>query len=246
MGDLPEHLGVNEGWLERRFDLFEKICLPSIVRQTENSFQWLIFLDLATPEKFVKRMEKISSKYDFLVPVYCQDMREDFLIEEMNERSSPGKTRIMTRLDNDDAVDPHLVEEIQRMSRKHARSNNLEKGFFVSFPLGCTGFEGSYYIRRFQYNPFVSFVSLPTFKKTIFGWDHTRIAEVAPVFCKYTTPMWCQTIHGENIGNTVRGLYLPWGIGCNFTERVSGDSSRAFLWQCSEFWRSLTRYISRK
>ena len=44
--------GLDPEWLKRRFDLFERVCLPSVDRQTEGAFQWLVFLDWATPVPF--------------------------------------------------------------------------------------------------------------------------------------------------------------------------------------------------
>lgn len=239
-------LGLDEGWLDRRFELFERVCLPSMARQTEKSFQWLIFLDEETPDRFVRRMDELNSEHEFLIPIYCQDRREEFVLNEMEKRKSRGNTRIMTRLDNDDAMHPRMIEETHSMARKQMKSQDLEQGFFISFPFGYSEHEGDYYLQLFRCNPFVSFVSSPDYEKTIFGWDHTKIAEVAPVICKYTWPMWGQVIHGENVANTIRGLYWPWGKYSGLMEGDGGAVTRSFGWQCKEFWRSFKRYILRK
>ena len=47
---------LDAGWLTRRFDLFERVCLPSLQRQTQGAFQWLVFLDWATPVSFKERI----------------------------------------------------------------------------------------------------------------------------------------------------------------------------------------------
>ncbi len=241
--DATEHLGLDNLWLERRFDLFEKTCLPSIVRQTRKSFHWLIFLDLETPERFVARMAELRSKYDFLIPIYCKDRGEEFVLREMKERGSPGSMRIMTRLDNDDVLHPRMIEKIQEVAEISCKTNDLERGFFISFPVGYSEFAGNYYLQFFRCNPFVSFVSEPEYEKTIFGWDHTKIGEVAPVVCKYTRPIWCQVIHGENVSNTVRGLYWPWGQLRGVSEGATKTGTRSVTWQCKEFWRSFKKYI---
>lgn len=37
-------------WLEHRFSLFEKYCLPSIKSQTCQDFEWIVLFDSSTPE----------------------------------------------------------------------------------------------------------------------------------------------------------------------------------------------------
>ena len=241
--NATEHLGLDDLWLERRFDLFEKTCLPSMIQQSQKSFQWLIFLDEETPGKFVARMDGLSSKYEYLIPIYCADRGEEFVLREMKDRGSASRTRIMTRLDNDDVLHPRMIEKIQKVAQSSGETKNLERGFFISFPLGYSELAGDYYLQFFRCNPFVSFVSVPEYKKTIFGWDHTKIGEVAPVVCKYTLPMWCQIIHGENVSNTVRGLYSPWGKLSGMVGREPKTSVRSFAWQCKEFGRTFKKYI---
>ena len=37
-------------WLEHRFEVFERYCLPSVAAQTATDFRWLCLFDAATPE----------------------------------------------------------------------------------------------------------------------------------------------------------------------------------------------------
>ena len=242
-GDPDAHVGLDEGWLERRFELFEKVCLPSLVRQTETAFQWLLLLDHETPERFVKRMEEWSFKYPFFNSIYLKKEDEALILKEMNERTDFNHTRIMTRLDNDDAIHPRMIENIQSMAHKYYKLNNLKRGFFISFPMGCSENDGGFYLQRFRYNPFISFVSLPDHDRTILYWDHTKITDVAPVYFKYTRPMWCQVIHDENVTNAVRGVYFPWGVSSEFAAGKKELNSRSLVWQCAEVWKSFKRYI---
>ena len=242
-GDPDAHLGLDEGWLERRFELFEKVCLPSLVRQTETAFQWLLLLDHETPERFVKRMEEWSFKYPFFNPIYLKKEDEALILKEMNERTNFDHTRIMTRLDNDDAIRPRMIENIQSMARKYCQSNHLKRGFFISFPMGYSENLDGVYLQRFRYNPFASFVSSSDYQRTILYWDHTKITDVAPVYFKYTWPMWCQVIHDENVANTIRGIYLPWGGRRNLATHTKELKRRSFAWQCAEVWRSFKYYL---
>jgi hypothetical protein len=41
----------NDEWLEDRFYLFGKYCLPSVLNQANKNFFGLFFFDISTPEK---------------------------------------------------------------------------------------------------------------------------------------------------------------------------------------------------
>lgn len=60
----------DEQYLDYRFQLFEKYCMPSIVGQTCQNFKWLILMDARTPERFKKRLEELHQQYDNLHAFY--------------------------------------------------------------------------------------------------------------------------------------------------------------------------------
>ena len=43
-------------WLEHRFEVFERYCLPSVAAQTATDFRWLCLFDAATPEPYRRRI----------------------------------------------------------------------------------------------------------------------------------------------------------------------------------------------
>ena len=45
--DLPTR---TDRWLEHRFEVFERYCLPSVAAQTSGNFTWLCLFDAATPD----------------------------------------------------------------------------------------------------------------------------------------------------------------------------------------------------
>ena len=45
-------------WLEHRFGLFEKYCLPSIANQTCKDFEWVVLFDDKTPDEFRNRISE--------------------------------------------------------------------------------------------------------------------------------------------------------------------------------------------
>ena len=53
-------------WLEHRFSLFEKYCLPSIKNQTYQKFEWIVLFDSMTLSLLSLKMDGSSQKYSGL------------------------------------------------------------------------------------------------------------------------------------------------------------------------------------
>lgn len=245
-GETAKPKGLDVAWLAHRFDLFEHICLPSVQRQTEGAFQWLVFLDWATPLPFKERMAALSVRYEFLRPVYCSQFDEEMALAEIRRREAPGNLRITTSLDSDDALHPLMVAKIQKVANEQASANDLQKGFFISFPIGCLERKGDFYIRRERYNPFTSFVSAPDCNRTILGCHPHAIAEVAPVVFATMRPMWCQVIHDDNVTVALSGVYWPWGGSSEFAPGITNGFRRDLGWQCAEVVRSAAKYFLKR
>ena len=245
--DLPPErqaarAGLDPGWLARRFELFERVCLASVARQTEPDFQWLVFLDEATPAAFRDRMAALAAAHPFLRPVYCARFEEGTVLPEIRRRETPGRLRITTRLDNDDAIHPRLIAQVRRLAERHAPRQDLGRGFFISFPIGCCERRGDFYLQRYRYNPFASYVSAPETDRTVLGADHRYVADVAPVVFAWGRPTWCQVIHEENVANRLRGVYWPGGARSAFGPFAAPGPQRSWIWKTTEFLRSAHAY----
>ena len=236
--------GLDVSWLTRRFDLFERVCLPAVDRQTEGAFQWLVFMDWATPVAFKERMAALSVHNDFLHPVYCSPFTDETAMAEIRRREEPGGVRITTSLDSDDALHPRMIENVQELARSHLAALDLKRGFFVSFPIGCTERDGDFYVRREVGNSFVSFVSAPECGQTVLAVEPAKIAAVAPVLSKHLRPMWCQAVHADNAAVPLRGVYWPWGGSSEFAPGVLNGFCRSPLWQFAEVVRSAASYVA--
>jgi Putative rhamnosyl transferase len=242
-GEQPVHMGIDEKWLTRRFDLFERVCLASVARQTELNFRWLIFMDWATPVAFKERMAALTVRYGFLQPIYCSQFDAALVLEEIHRLESPDSIRLTTRLDNDDAIHPRLIERVQARAREQLGSRDPARGFYISFPIGCSEQHADFYIQRYRFNPFTSFVSSQESETHVLSSDHRYIADVAPVIFEYCRPLWCQVIHGENVANELRGVYWPWGGSSEFAPGITNGFRRSPLWQTAEVVRSAFRYL---
>lgn len=57
-------------YLQYRFELFEKYCMPSMMGQTCQNFKWLVLFDINTPDEFKERISQYHEVYANLIPCY--------------------------------------------------------------------------------------------------------------------------------------------------------------------------------
>lgn len=192
-------------WLEHRFALFEKFCLPSIKSQTCQDFDWIVLFDSMTPELFKTRIAEFQMSCPQLIPVYVEPKDGRFFAEifraEMIKRLC-AKRVVSTYLDNDDALNVRFVEDLQQ------RVMTVDDGTFINYNDGYQYYEEDKYLMRIHYptNHFVSVVEKgdTTNVKGIFGYGgHSYIEKIEGVKIEHVRnlPMWCEVVHGRNMIN---------------------------------------------
>jgi hypothetical protein len=235
--------GAEAGNLARRFDWFERVCLASMDRQTEGAFHWLVFMDWATPVPFKERMAALAVHYDFLRPIYCSIFQEALVLEEIRRHETPACVRITTALDVAAALHPRMIEHVQELARANMAVLDLQKGFFIRFPVGCCERQGDFYIRRDLFNPFASFASAPGCDRTVLSADPGLPVGGLPVVAPAMRPMWCQVADPDLDPLPVTGVYWPWGGCSEFAPVVTKGFCRGGLWQTAEVLRSAARAL---
>ena len=154
---------LTDKWLEGRFELFEKYCLPSVVNQTEKNFVWLCLFDKDTPSVFRNRIGKHSESFPQLKVLYLSEEEARGLSskdEKVRCRYLKDKIKglieadynyvITTNLDNDDALDAHFVQRIQ----EEALCQN--ENVLIRFQYGMQYFEsfGGMLVMKYPHNHF--------------------------------------------------------------------------------------------
>ena len=198
-------------WLEHRFSLFEKYCLPSIKNQTCQNFEWIVLFDNMTPDSFKERIVSYQKECPQLTPVFVdpkngRDFAEIFRYEIIKRLKS--KRVISTYLDNDDALNVRFVEDLQQ------RILSVIDGTFFYYDEGYQFYTEDKYMLQIHYprNHFVSVVEKgdATTIKGIFGHGrHYYIDQIkgARIVHVKTVPMWCEVVHEKNILNDANFLF---------------------------------------
>jgi N-acetylglucosaminyl-diphospho-decaprenol L-rhamnosyltransferase len=53
----PESLiRAQEGWLQRRVELFQRYTIPSVAAQTVSGFHWIVYIDPESPPWLLERL----------------------------------------------------------------------------------------------------------------------------------------------------------------------------------------------
>ena len=195
-------------WLEHRFALFERYCLPSVKSQTCKDFVWIVLFDSSTPVRFKNIIADYQKECSQFVPVFVEPDNGRYFAnifqEEVRRRLPDGRCgRVLTTyLDNDDALNIKMVEDLQN------RVEALPNGTFIFYTDGYQYFTDDPYLMQILYkkNHFVSVIEGDSKDqvKSIYSYgSHYYIDKIKDVKIAYVSnePMWCQVVHDKNMGN---------------------------------------------
>lgn len=104
-------------WLDHRFSLFEKYCLPSVRNQTCQAFIWIVLFDSKTPEMYKKRIDEYKKTCPQMISVFVEPQNGRYFAEIFRReivKRLDAKRVVSTYLDNDDALHMGFVEELQQ------------------------------------------------------------------------------------------------------------------------------------
>ncbi len=201
-------------WLDSRFELFEKYCLPSVKSQTKQNFIWLCLFDIDTPAFYRERIERYSTEYNQLHPLYFsaeESSQYSALDENTRCRFIRNSVRafldlgddyiITTNLDNDDALNIHFIERTQQEFLK------METNTLLSYNLGIQYVECINVVLRMKYphNHFLTLVeSTNEDFKTILYYGHAGARKMLKHIDIYEMPYWLEVVHSSNVSNDLR------------------------------------------
>lgn len=211
-------------WLEHRFEIFERFCLPSVRSQTNQNFDWLVFFHPDMPAAYRERV-RVYSEWKAFVPVYSRNVFDLAMVQGVAAELVQGFSHLITtRLDNDDAICKTFVEAIQRRF--------VEQDFqFLNFTNGYIWKKEKLYPTQHFSNPFVSLVERAEKCSTVYCRNHMELHHVGPILQIPDAAAWLQVVHGRNLSNDVwgiaeepRDLHEHFGIAPgNFTSRPPAD-----------------------
>ncbi len=198
---------TSDEWLEHRFALFETYCLPSVMNQSCDGFEWCIYFDVATPQSFRRRVDALQETYPSIRVFYIDGLQQQQQFFSRYVRDcldANDEFVITTRLDNDDLVHEDFIKTIQeQFIPVHDTVIDLRSGFQVS--LTATGAEIRNYRTRF--NPFVSLIEAVDQVETVIAKKHYEWERCASVVAYSRQPLWIELVHERNMLNHTRNRF---------------------------------------
>jgi len=192
---------LTEEWHENRFELFIKYCFHSIASQTNKNFEWLVFFDTTTPEKYKNIISELEAKLTNFKPVFVDGM-EQFLPGIQSYVSNYDQDYIITsRIDNDDCLSKFYIDSVQKQFNKQDfTAIDFIDGYTIqTSPNIKIG-------KRFdQYNPFISLIEKNETPKTVWAIRHSHWKREKNVVQIRDKKVWASVIHQENKVNEFEG-----------------------------------------
>ncbi len=189
---------AREGWLRERQGLFERYCLPSVLAQSEQDFQWIIYFDTHSPRWLQRRAAELSRGGVFTAK-YRESVSTRELVSDVRDVIHGEPDRLVTtNLDNDDALASDFVERIRRRAPASGR-------VALYVPWGLIRFRDHVYLRRDASNAFCSVAEGWEEPMTCWADWHNALGEHMPVSLAPGPPGWLQVVHHGNVSNRVRG-----------------------------------------
>lgn len=197
--EKEQKLWLEPDWIESRFELFDKYCVPPMLEQTTKNYIWLVFFHKDTPQAQKDKINYYKEKIPNFTPLFTEKRTE--LVEPIKNNIPLKKWVITTRLDNDDAFAVDYIENIQKkFVPEHRRFMDFQLGY--SYDAKSKGIN----LLRFRSNAFLSLIE-DTEKgfDTAYAFNHTRSMDFGRLKSYRTKPMWIQVAHGGNRLNYFSG-----------------------------------------
>jgi hypothetical protein len=243
-GTMKTQNVFNPNRLNARFDLFQRICFPSIVNQINKNFTWLILIDKQLPDIYK----------DLLYSILSTNNKINIKVIEWNVKNSLGNLDwlnsntdnvITTRLDDDDAMHPNTIDVIQQYYNS-PRQNIID---FITFPYGVK-MNPSNKILTSLFQPFIAIgltmiTNIKYFPLSIYAFNHRKIVKnnkidyshimrnvsnrnligkIGYIFLQPKILMWIYCIHLQNDSGAKMGHVKM----DNFNKELNNNRNRLF------------------
>lgn len=108
---------LSDDWMEHRIALFQKYCFPSIIKQSNKNFIWLIYLDVTTAKPHRQQLEKLTNIQHPEIKLIYVDGYDKFLEQHPKDvlafRQKINDYIITSRVDNDDLLHEDYIARVQ-------------------------------------------------------------------------------------------------------------------------------------
>lgn len=190
-----------------RFHIFERLVLPSLLKQSDAGFDLVILTAERMPDEYKDRMLELlrEAPHIHLHPVGTDKHYQ--LLKGAFNLIDPGDAthRILFRLDDDDAMDINYIRRLKWICRNLHKIHPKEATYAVAFNRG-------FYVRtddRFDNEVFDAVERAPLstgtallapvgYHRNPYRFNHRALAQHYNTYTDISVPAFIRTIHGDN------------------------------------------------
>lgn len=197
---------LTDEWMDNRMWLFENFCFPSVVGQTNQNFEWLLYFDTNTKEVYKNRIIDLVAKQKNFHVFFVDAMPafEPELLKYIALKAKDKAFIISTRIDNDDSIHIDFINEVQKQfNQQEYRAIDFIKGYSLQI-------EPCYILGKKEhlYNPFISLIEKNDNPRTAFYQEHRNWKRDKKVTQIAEKRLWLSIIHQRNKVNKFDGYGL--------------------------------------
>lgn len=201
--------------MELRFRIFEKLCLPSLARQSDPDFDMVVLTAESMPDRYLSRLLDLVEP---LANIHCLPVgtgnHYKLLQQGYNSVPKDGCThRILFRLDDDDAVDMNFIKRTKRIAGGLLKLQGPKTPFIIAYNRGfyvrstADGAEIFDACERAPLSTGTALVVPVTNGANPYRFNHRKLAQHYNTYSDISVPAFIRTIHGDNKSNpTQMGL----------------------------------------
>jgi Putative rhamnosyl transferase len=200
-----EHI-FSDQRLELRFRIFEQLCLPSLIRQTDPDFDLVVLTAERMPPVYLKRLRALL---DPLPNIHFRPVgtRNHYKLLKAGYNSVPHEDcthRILFRLDDDDAVDIDFIRRTRRLADGLLRLQGGETPFVIAYNRGfyvrCTEGDNEVFdaCERAPLSAGTTLVAPVGHSANPYRFNHRKLAQHFDTYSDISVPAFIRTIHGDN------------------------------------------------
>jgi hypothetical protein len=120
--------------LNSKFDTFENITIPSILKQSCKNWKWLIYTSDRLPDEYMKRLRMLVKDYINIELITVKDFRDFF---EKDLSYDYGSSFATVRIDDDDGLNNFYVDKLQQYSKNIGSIISFTEGVLVKRVKEC-------------------------------------------------------------------------------------------------------------
>lgn len=201
--------------MELRFRIFEKLCLPSLTRQSDPDFDMVVLTAESMPARYLSRLLDLVEP---LPNIHCLPVGTEnhYKLLQRGYNSVPKdgcSHRILFRLDDDDAVDLNFIKRTKRLANGLMRVQGPKTPFVIAYNRGFyvrnTG-DGTEIFDACERAPLSTGTALVApvgHPGNPYRFNHRKLAQHYNTYSDISVPAFIRTIHGDNKSNpTQMGL----------------------------------------